>query len=59
MNSVPPNLFRGECHRIGFGNKVLRAEVDDCAVLAEARADQDARVMSTLKADAVLEKGDR
>ena len=55
MDSVPADLFRGERHRVGLGNQILRAEIDHRAVFAETRTDQHARVWRAVERDAGLE----
>src|SRR5207244_7195073 len=58
MDRVPTDLFGGKCDGISFGDQILRAEIDDGAVLAEARADQYLRVRRAVEGDTGLEKID-
>jgi len=44
VDHVPADLVRGECDRVRLGHEVPVAEVDDCGISAQPRAEDDPRI---------------
>jgi len=59
VDSVPPQLLGGKRDRVGLRHEVAIAHIDDCRVLADAGANDDARVRPGMALQQVGEQGHR